>query len=61
LQKQGNYTLSDLERVKEKIDDLLRLYNKNGTPKDNESAKLWRETRKTIQRYIEDVAKKENL
>lgn len=61
LQKQGNYTLSDLERIKEKIDDLLRLYNKNWTPKDSKSAELWRETRKTIQRYIEDVAKKENL
>lgn len=61
LAKQGNYKLSDLERIKEKIDDLLRLYNKNWTPADNKSAALWRETRKTIQRYIEDVAKKEGL
>lgn len=61
LAKQGNYTLSDLERIKEKIDDLLRLYNRNWTPTDNKSAALWRETRKTIQRYIEDVAKKEGL
>ena len=61
LWKSGNYTLSDLEKVKMKIDDLLKLYNKNWTPADNDTARLWRETRKEIQTYIEDVAKEEWL
>lgn len=59
--KSWKYTLSDLEKIKMKIDEHLKLYNKNWTPTDNESAKWWRATRKKIQHYIEDVAKKEDL
>lgn len=59
--KSWKYTLSDLEKIKMKIDEHLKLYNKNWNPADNQSAKWWRETRKKIQRYIEDVAKEEDL
>ena len=62
LGKTGKYTLSDLEAVKMKIDDLLNLYSsKTGNPLDNKTAELWRKTRKKIQTYIEDVAKEEKL
>ena len=56
-----NYSLSDLERLKEELDDLYKIYDDAWSVLEKQQAWRWHEERKAIKEYIEKTLKDRNL
>lgn len=54
----GKYSLSDLQRLKNELDDLYKIYDDAWSVLERQQAGYWHEERKAIKEYIEKEMKK---
>lgn len=55
------YSLSDLQRLKNELDDLYKIYDNAWSVLEKQQAAYWHEERKAIKEYIENEIKKRKL